>query len=113
MHFTEKLLFFSCRGFIQNFSPMSRSLEGSTLAISRKTVPRRPSRFAYVPEVVVSEHPAIVEVDSDEEVLKVERANRDLMAKNVHNYLILDHSTPLKVFIYKTGTNHSGLKMEK
>ena len=77
---------------------MSRSLEGSSLAISRKNVPRRPSRFAYVPEVVVSEHPAIVEVDSDQEDLKVERANRDLMAKNVQNYLILGHSTPLKVF---------------
>ena len=88
------------RGFIQNFSPMSRSLEGSSLALSRKSVPRRPSRFAYVPEVVVSEHPAIVEVDSDSEGLKVERANRDLMAKNVQNYLILGPSTPLKVSIY-------------
>ena len=79
---------------------MSRSLEGSSLALSRKSVPRRPSRFAYVPEVVVSEHPAIVEVDSDSEGLKVERANRDLMAKNVQNYLILGPSTPLKVSTY-------------
>ena len=59
-------------------------MEGSSVALSKK----RPSKFVYVPEVVVSEHPAIVEVEDQEEVI-CEKVNRDLMAKTVQNYLIL------------------------
>ena len=58
------------------------------------------TKFGYVPEVVVSEHPVpgILETsEADGEEIKLERANRDLMEKTVQNYLIFDTSTPFKV----------------
>ena len=73
-------------------------MEGSSVALSKK----RPSKFVYVPEVVVSEHPAIVEVEDQEEVI-CEKVNRDLMAKTVQNYLILGPSTPLKDKLFTAG----------
>ena len=87
---------------MHNLSPISRSLEGSaTFGLSRNHVGgKMMTKFGYVPEVVVSEHPVpgILETsEADGEEIKLERANRDLMEKTVQNYLIFDTSTPFKV----------------